>query len=61
LTAAEQWKPEIGSIPKKINSQWKGDFLLRTTFILAVKVKKSTQQKMIPDSNRNLAAHKTVN
>ena len=61
LTAAEQWKAEIGSIPKKINSQWKGDFLLRTTFILAVKLKKSTQQKMIPDSNYNLAAHKTVN
>ena len=61
LTAVEQQKPEIRSIPKKINSQWKGDFLLRTTFTLAVKLKKSTQQKMIPDSNHNLAAHETVN
>lgn len=61
LTAADQWKSEIGSISKKINSQWKGDFLLRKCLMLAVKLKKSTQQKMIPDSNHNFAAHKTVN
>lgn len=54
--AAEQWKPIIESIPKKSHSQWKGDFLLRTTFTLAGKWKKSAQQKTIPDSNPNLAA-----
>lgn len=51
----------MGTVPKKINSQQKGDFLLRTTFILAVKLKEEHAAENDTDSDRNLAARKTVN